>query len=279
MKEPLWSRSSLEGESLLDRLNRSTNWSTGGCRSLSSELNSSLVACKKTGLLMRRVKWVNEGVDTSTVSTRGDTGSKVSHSTEVSSVSAELEVTVSWVMGVDEWVEVRVNWFIDVVIVNRLSNRDRGSLRSRSCNLNRSRNLDWSSGSFSDKSSRFLTSSAKWYMSTFQDPKSILASSVSHSDGLSVIINVAVLSNSFSISSSFLSVNSSIFLGESRSKSSITSVESLIFQDFGIFGLSKLTTSSSNKTRGSEQLKHDFTLFYTSSFAQVQTMLHNQLPM
>merc|ERR1712156_104174 len=279
MEEPLWSRSSLEGESLLDRLNRSTNWSTGGCRSLSSELNSSLVACKKTGLLMRSVKWVDEGVDTGTVSTRRNTGSKVSHSTEVSSVSVELEVTVSWVMGVDEWVEVRVNWFIDVVIVNRLSNRDRGSLRSRSCNLNRSRNLDWSRGSFSDKSSRFLTSSTSWYMSTFQDSKSILASSVSHSDGLSVIINVAVLSNSFSISSGFLSVNSSILLGESRSKSSITSIESLLFQDFGIFGLSKLTTSSSNKTRGSEQLKHDFTLFYTSSFAQAQTMLHNQLPM
>merc|ERR1712014_353981 len=168
---------------------------------------------------------------------------------------------MSWVMGVDEWVEVRVNWFIGVVIVNGLSNRDR------------------SSGSFSDKSSRFLTSSTKWHMSTFQDPESILASSVSHSDGLSIIIDVAVLSNSFSISSGFLPINSSVFLGESRSKSSITSIESLLFQDFGVFGLSKLTTSSSNETRGSEQLKHDFTLFYTYSFAQVQTMLHNQLPM
>merc|ERR1719336_3151634 len=225
--------------------------------SLSSELNSSLMSCKKTSLLMRRVKWVDEGVDTSTVNTRGNTGSKVSHSAKVSSVAVELEVTMSWVLGVDEWVEVRVNWFIDVVIVNGLSNRDRGSLRSRSCNLDRSSNLDWSSGSFSDKSSRFLTSSTKWHMSTFQDPESILASSVSHSDGLSIIIDVAILSNSFSISSGFLPIDSSVFLGESRSKSSITSIESLLFQDFGVFGLSKLTTSSSNETRGSEQLKHD----------------------
>jgi len=44
------------------------------------------------------------------------------------SVGVESEVTVGWVMGVDEWVEVGVNWLISVVVVDGLGNWGWGSL-------------------------------------------------------------------------------------------------------------------------------------------------------
>merc|ERR1711922_132142 len=102
-------------------------------------LNSSLVTSKKTRLLMRCIKRVDEWVDTGTVCTGRNTVNKVScvgvivSWGEVGSVPVELEVTMSRVMRVDEWVEVRINWCINIVIVNRLGNRS--SLLDRSSNL------------------------------------------------------------------------------------------------------------------------------------------------
>ena len=131
-------------------------------------LNTSLVTSKETSLLVRSIKWVDEWVDTSTVSTIGDTVDKVSYVGvvvswgKVGSVPVELEVTVSGVMRVDEWVEVRINWCINIVIVNSLSNRS--SLLDRSSNLYRGNTCRCRG--LGNKGSSFLTSSSSRNMSS-----------------------------------------------------------------------------------------------------------------
>jgi len=128
-------------------------------------LSSCLVSSKQTSLLVRSIKRVDEWVDTSTVSTRRDTvGESIDMVTsKVGSVPVELEVTMSWVMRVDEWVEVRINWCINIVIVNSLSNRS--SLLDRSSNLYRG-DTDRCRG-LGNKGSSLLTSSSSRNMSSF----------------------------------------------------------------------------------------------------------------
>jgi len=128
-------------------------------------LNSSLVTSKKTSLLVRSIKRVDEWVDTGTVSAWGNTvGESIDMvASKVGSVPVELEVTMSRVMRVDEWVEVRINWCINIVIVNRLGNRS--SLLDRSSNLYRG---DTCRGrGLGNKGSSFLTSSSSRNMSSF----------------------------------------------------------------------------------------------------------------
>ena len=128
-------------------------------------LNTSLVTSKETSLLVRSIKWVDEWVDTSTVSTWGNTVGKSIDmvASKVGSVPVELEVTVSGVMRVDEWVEVRINWCINIVIVNSLSNRS--SLLDRSSNLYRGNTCRCRG--LGNKGSSFLTSSSSRNMSSF----------------------------------------------------------------------------------------------------------------
>jgi len=128
-------------------------------------LNSSLVTSKKTSLLVRSIKRVDEWVDTGTVSAWGNTvGESIDMVTsKVGSVPVELEVTMSGVMRVDEWVEVRINWCINIVIVNRLGNRS--SLLDRSSNLYRGDTCRCRG--LGNKGSSFLTSSSSRNMSSF----------------------------------------------------------------------------------------------------------------
>jgi len=128
-------------------------------------LNSSLVTSKKTSLLVRSIKRVDEWVDTGTVSAWGNTvGESIDMVTsKVGSVSVELEVTMSRVMRVDEWVEVRINWCINIIIVNRLGNRS--SLLDRSSNLYRGDTCRCRG--LGNKGSSFLTSSSSRNMSSF----------------------------------------------------------------------------------------------------------------
>jgi len=201
-----WSRGAVDSKRLLDRLSRLLegrllNWSwasRGGCSEL---LNIGLVTCEQTSLLVRGIKGVDERVDSSAISTSGDTVYKVSVvvlGSKVSSISIELEVTVSGVMRVDEWVVIGVNWLISIVIVNCLNYRSWSSLMDRSSNLDRSRNLD---RSLCNKGCRFLTSCSSGNVSSFQDLESVYSCSVSDADGLAIIINVTVLSDPLSISS------------------------------------------------------------------------------
>merc|ERR1712106_680894 len=183
-------------------------------------------------------------INSGTISTSWNTVNKVVGivGSKVGSISVELEVTVSWVMGVDEWVEVGIHWCINIVIVNWLLNR--------SCLTNRCSNLDRSSRcrGLGNKSSRTLTSSSGGNMSSFQDSEPVLTSSVSDSDSLAIIINITVLANPFTVSSGLLPEHGSILLCKSRSMSAITSIESLLFQNLSILRLNKLTASGSNKT-------------------------------
>jgi len=128
-------------------------------------LNSSLVTSKKTSLLVRSIKRVDEWVDTGTVSAWGNTvGESIDMVTsKVGSVPVELEVTMSRVMRVDEWVEVRINWCINIIIVNRLGNRS--SLLDRSSNLYRGDTCRCRG--LGNKGSSFLTSSSSRNMSSF----------------------------------------------------------------------------------------------------------------
>jgi len=131
-------------------------------------LNTSLVTSKKTSLLVRSIKRVDEGVDTGTVSAGRNAVDKVSCISivvswrKVGPVPVKLEVSMSGVMRVDEWVEVRINWCINIVIVNRLSNRS--SLLDRGSNLYRSHR--GRCRCLGNKGSSFLTSSSSRNMSS-----------------------------------------------------------------------------------------------------------------
>jgi len=94
-------------------------------------------------------------------------------------------------------------------------------------------------------------------MSSLKDPEPILASSVSHSDGLSCIINIAVLPHSLSISRGLLPVHCPILLSKSCSKSAITSIESLLLQNLGILMVNKLGTGCGSKAGGYNKFQHD----------------------
>jgi len=89
-------------------------------------------------------------------------------------------------------------------------------------------------------------------MSSFEDSESVFAGSVPHSDGLSVIVDVAVLSDSFTIGSSLLPVHCSVLLSERGTESSISGIKSLLLQNLCILWFDKLAIGSGNKTRGSD---------------------------
>merc|ERR1712029_848064 len=97
-----------------------------------------------------------------------------------------------------------------------------------------------SSCNFWIKRSTLKTSGAFWNMGTFQYPEPILPCRVSHSDGLTILINVAVLTNSLTISSCLLSEHGPILLSKGSTKSPISSIKSLLFQNFSIFGINIL---------------------------------------
>merc|ERR1719435_184900 len=210
-------------------------------------------------LCMRRVSRVNEGVETSTVSTSrhgitivggcrlgnlglssGDLGSlnwnslrlnslRLSNRTarELSGICVVLEVKMCWVSRVHKRIEVSS-------LLSRLSLLDRGKLSLNRCWLALNRcwlalDRHWSALLLPRRSwlcTRSLTSRSRLYnlscsrigikcsriqsvssfrdMISLKDSKPILASSVSDSDGFSIVINVTVLSNSLSISGCLL---------------------------------------------------------------------------
>jgi len=142
-------------------LDWSLNWglSDGSSCWLGSELNSGLVSGEETSLLVGSIEWVDEGVDSGAVGTgrnsevAGGSGSGLGG--KLGSVGVESEVTVGWVMGVDEWVEVGVNWLISVVVVDGLGNWGWGSLDNWGSLLNWGSN--WSSWGLGNERSGVLS--------------------------------------------------------------------------------------------------------------------------
>ena len=95
-----------------------------------------------------------------------------------------------------------------------------------------------------------LSVGTSWDVGALQDLESVLAGRISDGDGLAFLINVAVLTNSLTVSGGLLSEHGSILLSKSCSVSSITSVESLLLQDLGILGFNKLLTGSGSDETG-----------------------------
>jgi len=220
---------------------------------------------------MRGVSRVNEGVETSAVSTgrhsiaimRGcrlgslglsswDLGSlnwdslrlnllrlnslRLGNRTarELSGIGIVLEVKMSWVSRVHKRIEVssllsRLSWldrgwsWLDrswstldrswSALNRSWSTLDRSWLSTRSL-TSRSRLCNLGSCRIGIKCSRIQSVSSFRNMISFKDSEPILAGSVSDSDGLPIIINVTVLSNSFSISGGLFPEHRAILLGK-----------------------------------------------------------------
>ena len=94
-------------------------------------------------MLVGSRKWVDKWVDSGTVGTSWNAVDKVVNigsvalGSKVGSVPVELKVTVGWVVWVDEWVEVGIDGFVNIVVVNGLSDRNRGGLTDWSSKLDR----------------------------------------------------------------------------------------------------------------------------------------------
>jgi hypothetical protein len=209
--------------------------------------------------LVRSVKRVHEGVDTGTVSAGRnakvlDLGGGLLGG-EVGAVGVESEVTVGWVMGVDEGVEVGVHGLIRVVIVNCLGGG--GGLNNRGSNrLDRS--LDRGGGLLSDEGGRVLSVSSRGDVGTLKNPEAILASSVPHSDGVSVLANVAVLPDPLSVSGTLLPEDGAILLGKGGAMTAVPGIEPLLLEDLGVLGVNDtLAANGSDETSCGDKSKHD----------------------
>ena len=86
-------------------------------------------------------------------------------------------------------------------------------------------------------------------VSSLQDPEAVLTSGVPHSDGLAVLVNVAVLAHPLPVGGGLLPVHGPVLLGEGCAEPAVSSVESLLLQDFGILRINKLTAGSRHQAR------------------------------
>jgi len=149
---------------------------------------------------------------------------------ELSSVNVCLEIQVGGVCRVDERIEVATGNLGRLLLWLLLS------LLGRSHRSHRSTS-DWSyrSGLFSDRSSlrlcwrrllRFTLGNLRVEgsalktigslrdVSSLQDPEAVLTGGVPHSDGLTVLVDVAVLTNPLPVSSRLLPEHRPVLLGE-----------------------------------------------------------------
>jgi len=78
-----------------------------------------------------------------------------------------------------------------------------------------------------------LSVGSNWNMSSFKNLETINPSRVFDSDGLASLINIAVLSNPLSTSGCLLPEDSPVLLSIGRAKPTISSIESLLFEDLG----------------------------------------------
>jgi len=104
---------------------------------------------------------------------------------------------------------------------------------------------------------RGLAVGAGGHVVALQDPEPVLASGVSHSDGLARLVDVAVLANPLAVGSRLLPVNCSVLLGIGRSKPAVSSIEPLLLEDLGLLRVDKLGEGGRSKAGGENKLKHD----------------------
>ena len=199
------------------------------------------------------VEGVDEGVDSSTVGTRGDGAGLVRGgvAAKVAAVPVEVEVPVGGVVGVDEGVvgvgrDNRPPHRLDRLshTLDRLG-RDEGLLGRRllvesGAGLRHGAvvvfvvvvggfpGLDkllllllgklLARGRGGLELSSGLAVGPSGNVVALEDPEAVLASGVPHGDGLAILVDVAVLANPLAISSCLLPVNCSVLLGIGGSK-------------------------------------------------------------
>jgi len=213
------------------------------------------------------VRGVDEGIDTLTVGAGGDTRwirdsllglgagllsggdpSLLRLGPELGSVNIALEVTVSWVSWVNEGVKVSSGLLLlhrsrsELLLLLRLE-----LLLSRGGRLLR-QVLGSGLGNSWVKGGTLEASCSLWDMSALEDPEAVLASAVPHSDRLAVLVDVAVLPDPLPVRGGLLPEHGPVLLGEGCTESAVSGIKSLLFEDFGIFGVKGLTTRSGGNT-------------------------------
>ena len=183
---------------------------------------------------------------------------------ELGGVNIVLEVTMSWVSGVNEGVEVSsgllllLHWsrselLLLLLRLELLLGHRSGLLLSRGggCGLLR-QVLTSGLGNGGVKGGTLEASGALGNMSALEDPEAVLAGAVPHSDGLAVLVDVAVLPDPLAVGGGLLPKDCAVLLGEGGPKSAISGVKSLLLKDFGIFGVKSLATSTGGNTRSNK---------------------------
>jgi len=157
---------------------------------------------------------------------------------ELSSVNVSLEIQVGGISGVDEWIEVGAGnllllllllllWLLSYKLWLWLSPPGRSSWSSWSSRSDRSLLFpDWSSfllwwrrlgfplGNLRIEGSALETVGSLRDVVSLDDPEAVLTSGVSDSDGLPVLINVAVLANPLTVRGRLLPEHCPVLLSE-----------------------------------------------------------------
>ena len=220
------------------------NLSHGGSGLLGKE--TSLVTGQVSSQLtsMGGIEGVDEGIDSSTVSAVRDkaAGQRSGRSGdgifgfELGSVGVESKVSVGGVMGIDEGVPVGVLFNFFIIEIPDLGDNGSGSGGGSDGGGSLS---NWSRfADFSVEGSGILTGSSD--MITFNDSEAIFAGDVFDRDHFAIITNVRILTNAVTLCVSFFFENGSIFGGKSGTMLTVTGIEPLFFEDFGIFGVNGL---------------------------------------
>merc|ERR1719341_1339141 len=224
---------------------------------------------------MRAVCGIDEGVEALTVGAGGNTRGigdglllglgagllpeLLRLGSELSSVNIVLEVTMSWVSGVNEGVKVSSGLLLLLLLrLELLLGHRSGLLLSRGggCGLLR-QFLTSGLGNCGIKGGTLEASGSLGNMSALEDPEAVLAGAVPHGDGLAVLVDVAVLPDPLAVGGGLLPKDCAVLLGEGSPKSAISGIKSLLLKDFGILGIKSLATSTGGNTRSNKHFEHD----------------------
>jgi len=210
--------------------------------------------------LVGGIEGVDEGVDAGAVSAVGDQagaqgvqGASGVLGFELSAVLVESKVTVGRVVGVDEGVPVGIFFDLFVVVIP-----DNGNGLRSGPNLlldnGGSGGLGGGVGDFGVE--RGGSGSGSSDMVSLKDSETILASGVFDSEYLAIFADIRILSDPVTVSVGLFTENLTVLGSESGTGSSVSGVESLFFQDFGIFGVNILAKAQTGHTGNNNHTKH-----------------------
>ena len=169
---------------------------------------------------------------------------------EIGSISVESEISMSGVMRVDEGVSVRV--FFDLIIFiehwcgnslglnNGCGGTDGCGSRGR-CGFGRIERCGLLTGGTN--------------VITFKDSETVFTGGIFDGYGFTVFIDIRILSDTFTLSVSFFPENFSVLRCKCGSGTSVSGIETLLFQNFSVFWVNSLSGAYSNQTTNSNLQK------------------------